>query len=302
MNEYYKIRYNITKYFFNLDIQLSLLKNLIYVVLILSCIFLISIYNYNSLNMINFIIYIIHLLFLLYTSYDLLKMINQIKKDETLNKYNDHFELINCIFKENLHNAMTIFKTDKIDKYSNLYELYKIKDELITYVNNIENVYKTNDVNILISSTPDIIKYYDIEKFINNNFDKYLYLPSNSKFINPRFNKYLKQDNENYSYKYLDLELLNKYPIKSQLLNYLNNKYNKDFTNVYLEPPYSSPLFNIKINKIIDDYKWSIYNYLMTISFFIFIILHSLYLSYNINIVYIYLITIILGILLLFIL
>jgi hypothetical protein len=194
---------------------------------------------------------------------------------------------------------MTIFKNESIDKNSNLYELYKIKDELITYVNNIENVYKTNDVNILISSTPDIIKYYDIEKFINNNFDKYLYLPSNSKFINPRFNKYLKQDNENYSYKYLDLELLNKYPIKSQLLNYLNNKYNKDFTNVYLEPPYSSPLFNIKISKIIDDYKWTIYNYLMMISFFIFIILHSLYLSYNINIVYIYITTIILGILIL---
>jgi len=302
MNEYYKIRFNITKYFLNLDIQLSLLKNLIYVVLILSCIFLISIYNYNSLNMINFIIYIIHLLFLLYTSYDLLKMINQIKKDEMLNKYNDHFELINCIFKENLNNAMTIFKTDKIDENSILYELYKIKDELITYINNIENVYKTNDVNIIISSTPDIIKYYDIEKFINNNFDKYLYLPLNSKFINPRFNKYLKENDVNDSYKYLDLQLLNKYPIKSQLLNYLNNKYNKDFTNVYLEPPYSSPLFNVKINKIIDDYKWSIYNYLMTIGFFIFIILHSLYLSYNINIVYIYITTIILGILLLFIL
>ena len=64
MNEYYKIRYNITKYFLNLDIQLSLLKNLIYIVLILSCVFLISIFNYNSINITNFIIYIIHLLFL----------------------------------------------------------------------------------------------------------------------------------------------------------------------------------------------------------------------------------------------
>lgn len=302
MNEYYKIRFNITKYFLNLDIQLSLLKNLIYVVLILSSVFIISIYNYNSLNIINLIIYIIHLLILLYTSYEIIKMIDKIKKDETLNKYNDHFELLNCIFKENLDNTMTIFKTDKInDRRSNLYELYKIKDELIIYINNIENVYKTNDVNILLTSTPDIMKYYDVEKYINNNFDKHLYIPSNSKFNNDRYNNYLKQDNDD-SYKYLDLELLNKYPIKSEFLNYLNKKYNKEFTQVYLEPPFLSPLFNVKINKIIDDYKWSIYNYLITIGFFIFIILHSLYLSYNINIVYIYIITIILSILLLFIL
>lgn len=300
MNEYYKIRYNITKYFLNLDIQLSLLKNLIYIVIILSSIFLISIFYNNSNIKINFIIYIIYLLFLLYTSYFIVKTINDIKKDETINNYNDYYELINCIFKENLYNSISIYKTDKIEKKSNIYTLYNIKDELITYINNIENVYSNNDVNILLSSTPDIIKYYDIEKYINNNFDKHLYLTSNSKFNNARYNKYLKYEDE--THKYLDLQLLNKYPIKSELLNYLNKKYNKNFTNVYLEPPFSSPLFDIKINNVINKYKWAIYNYLMTIIFFIFIILHSLYLSYNINIIYIYILIIILSILLIIIL
>lgn len=300
MNEYYKIRYNITKYFLNLDIQLSLLKNLIYIVLILSSIFLISIFYNNSNIKINFIIYIIHLLFLLYTSYYILKTINDIKKDETINNYNDYYELINCIFKENLYNSESIYKTDKIEKNSNLYTLYNVKNELITYINNIENIYSNNDVNILLSSTPDIIKYYDIEKYINNNFDKHLYLTSNSKFNNSRYNKYLKYENE--TNKYLDLQLLNKYPIKSELLNYLNKKYNKNFTNVYLEPPFLSPFFDIKINKVISEYKWAIYNYLMMIIFFIFIILHSLYLTYNINIIYIYIIIIILSILLIIIL
>jgi len=300
MNEYYKIRYNICKYFLNLDLQLSLLKNLLYIVLILSCTFLISIFNYKSLNIINFIIYIIHLLFLLYTSYDLISTINKIKKDEIVNSYNNYFQLINCIFKENLSNSITIYKTEKINKNSKLYNLYNIKDELITYINNIENIHATNDINILISSTPDLIKYYDIDKYINNNFDKHLYLPENSKFINSRYNKYLK--NEDDKHKYLDLQLLNNYPIKSHLLDYLNKKYNKNFTDIYLEPPFLSPLFENKLNKLVSDYKWTIYNYLMTITFFIFIILHSLYISYNIYIISIYIISIILSILLIIIL
>lgn len=300
MNEYYKIRYNISKYFIDIDNKLSLLKNLIYVVLILSSVFLISIFDYKTLNKINFSIYFIHLLFLLYTSYILLKTLNDIKKDEAINNYNDYFELINCIFKENLYNSTSIYKSDKIEKNSNLYTLYNIKDELITYINNIENVYANNDINILISSTPDIIKYYDIDKYISNNFDKHLYLSPNSKFNNSRYNKYLKYvDDKN---KYLDLQLLNDYPIKSHLLNYLNKKYNKNFSNVYLEPPFSSVLFDNKIQKLVDNYKWAIYNYLMIIAFFIFIILHSLYLTYNIQIIYIYIIAIILSITLIYIL
>ena len=300
MNEYYKIRYNITKYFINLDIQLSLLKNLIYVVLILSCVFLISLFSNDYLNSINFSIYIIHLIFLLYTSYILLKTINEIKNNTILNNYNNYFDLINCIFKENLSNAISIYKTSKIDKNTKLYNLYNIKDELVNYINNIENIYSKDDINILISSTPDIIKYYDIDKYINNNYDKHLYITSNSKFNNSRFIKYLRTENDNHMY--IDLQLLNKYPIKSNLLDYLNNKYNKNFTNVYLEPPFNSPLFEYKINNLVEEFKWSIYNYLMTISFFIFIILHGLYLNYNINIIYIYIISIIIAILLIFIL
>ena len=272
---------------------------MIYIVFLLSCVFLISVFDSINLNKINLIIYIIHLLFLLYTSYVLLKTINDIKKDKSINDYNDYFELINCIFKENLYNSISIYKNNKIEKNSSIYTLYNIKNELITYINNIENIYANNDINILISSTPDIIKYYDIDKFIINNFDKHLYLPSNSKFNNARFNKYLKNVDD--THKYLDLQLLNEYPIKTDLLNYLNSKYNKNFTNIYLEPPFTSPLFENKIKNLVHKYKWTIYNYLMVISFFIFIILHSLYLTYNINIIYIYLIVIIISILLLYI-
>ena len=136
MNEYYKIRYNISNYFINLDIQLSLLKNLIYIVFLLSCVFLISVFDSINLNKINLIIYIIHLLFLLYTSYVLLKTINDIKKDKSINDYNDYFELINCIFKENLYNSISIYKNNKIEKNSSIYTLYNIKNELITYINN----------------------------------------------------------------------------------------------------------------------------------------------------------------------
>ena len=162
------------------------------------------------------------------------------------------------------------------------------------------NIYANNDINILISSTPDIIKYYDIEKYINDNFDKYLYIPSNSKFNNSRYNKYIKKEND--VNIFLDLQLLNEYSIKSQFLDYLNKKYNKNFTNIYIEPPFSSPVFNKKIDDLVDNYRWDIYNHLMTITFFIFIILHSLFINYNIEITYIYIFIIILSIILLILL
>lgn len=299
MNEYYKIRFNFTKYFINLDIQLSLIKNLIYVVLLLSLIFIISIFNNNNhLNPINFSIYILHIIFLIYISYILLKNIYDIKKNELIINYNNYFELVNCIFKENLANSINIYKTNGIQKNTNLYDLYLINDELIKNVNDIENIYNSPDVNSLLASTSDILKYYDIEKLINNNFDKRLYLTSNSKFNNNRYNKYLNNENNE---KYLDLELLNDYPIKSQLLDYLNKKYSKNFSDVYLKPPFLSPSFNNKFNEIIDEFKWNVYNYLMTISFFIFLILHALYLSYNHYITYIYIILIIIFIIILFI-
>ena len=295
MNEYYKIRYNITNYFLNLDIQLSLLKNLLYIVLILCSFFIILIFNDTSINT---IIYIIHFIYLIYTSYILLKTIDDIKKNEIINNYNNYFQLINCIFKENLYNAININKISKINKNTKLYELYNIKDELIKYINNIENIYIERDINILISSTPDIIKYYDIDKYINNNFDKHLYLPKNSKFNNDRYKKYLKYEFNDEIY--LDLQLLNNNPIKSELLNYLNKKYGKNFNNVYLEPPFESPSFNNKINKVVNDYKWTIYNYLISIAFFIFIILHILFYYYNINIIIIYIIAIIISIIYIF--
>jgi hypothetical protein len=108
MNEYYYIRYNLYKYFLNIEddtynYNLSLIISILYILLILLTLFaLLLLKNITGFT----IIYIILLVFFYIITYKLIISLKSISTNETLIKYKNFYELRNIIFKENLQYAL----------------------------------------------------------------------------------------------------------------------------------------------------------------------------------------------------
>lgn len=302
MNEYYKRRYNLTKYFINLDNILTLLYGLIYILIIILAIFTIVIFN-NNINTTT-AIYLIFLILLIIISYVLISTIKNTQTHEIFINYNNYYELLNCIFKENLKFSIKIYNTydsnkkiRELNKNSDLYKIFLIKKELLSNINNIENIYG-KDAEILLINTPDIIKYYDIEKYITQGFHKRIYFNINDiSFINKN-GSYINKTND--YYQYIDLELIETSNENVLLLNYMNKKYNKNFNYLYKSPEYIFMNFNLNIDKVLDKLKQIIYIYILICIFFIIIILHGLFINFNNILTYTYLLIIMILLLLLY--
>ena len=295
MNEYYKRRYNLSNYFTKLDT--ILLYGLIIILILLLSIFIIIIF-YENINTLT-TIYVIFLIILILISYTLIKTIQETKKHIIFNNYNDYYELLNCIFKENLKFAIKKYNTFNINNSkirqlnqdSDLYKIFLMKQELIANINNIENVYG-KEANILLTNTYDIIKYYDIQKYINLNFHKRLYFDNNDLNF-AKDNKIYVNKTIDY-FPYIDLELLEEQDEdRTLLLNYLSKKYNKKINFLYKEPEVLFSNFDMNIDKVLDKFRRIILIYILICVFFIIIILHGLLINFNYYITYIYILIII---------
>ena len=94
--------------------------------------------------------------------------------------------------------------------------------------------------------------------------------------------------------KYIDFEILERYENQqAQLINYLNIKYNKKLS--FISKDIFTPNFYKNLNKLISNYKKSIYYYIIISVFFIIILLHSLFVYFNYFLTYIYLAIIIIA-------
>ena len=105
MNEYYYIRYNLYKYFLNIDddtydYYLTIIIPILYLSLLLLTLFaLLLLQNISGFS----VIYIIFLVLFYIITYRLIISIKSISTDETLIKYKNFYELRNIIFKENIN-------------------------------------------------------------------------------------------------------------------------------------------------------------------------------------------------------
>jgi hypothetical protein len=297
MNEYYNTRYNLSKYFLNIDnddYYLSILILILYLITFLLSLFaLILMLNINGYT----IIYIILLVFYYIIVYKLIISLTSISNNETLIKYKKFYEFINIIFKENLKYALNSYKHDvNIISDADIKYLYSIKKRVLTNINNIENIYG-KDAEKIFNSSYDLLKYFDLDEYINKGFNNKLYV-ENINFIQKNL-PYIIINPYNKNIKYIDLELLEDYENqKSQLINYLNIKYNKNLS--YSSKNILTPDFYKKITKLISNYKMNIYYYIAISIFFIIILLHSLFIYFNYVLTYIYIIAIILSLIILY--
>lgn len=299
MNEYYNIRYNIYKYFLNIenddyDYYLSILIPLIYLIIILLSLFvLVLIQKINSYT----IIYIIFLVLLYITVYKLISSLKSIRTNETLMKYKNFYDLTNIIFKENLEYAI-VFKRKKDDIYMNddVKYLYSNKETILSNINNIDNIYG-EDAKKLLNSSHDLLKYFDLNEYIEKGFYKRLYL-SKFNFIDKNM-PYIIEDNIYKNIKYIDLEILEDFELqRKQLLDYLNKKYNKSL--LYGSKNIFTADFSKKLEKLISNYKINIYYFIGISIYFIIIILHSLFVYFNYILTYIYILLVIISLIILY--
>ena len=100
MEEYYKIRYNLYKYFFNIDndnyslILNTLMYTILFILMLLSCFFIVLIKTVDLYSISFTIIFI----FYLYISYSLITVLSNIEKDEYLQTYKNYYEICNIIY------------------------------------------------------------------------------------------------------------------------------------------------------------------------------------------------------------
>jgi hypothetical protein len=293
MNEYYKKRYNLYNFFLNIDndeynIYLSIFLVILIILLILVSIFLIVLIK--DIN-ISIIIYIIFLVLLYISSYNLIKNLQSIRINDLFLQYKSYFQLYNCIFKENLNIMRIYLNRNNINKQipENVDNIYFLKNEVLDNIHNIENIYGEKAEKML--NTNDIFKYYDLEKYIENGLDKKLYFLDYKDF--PFMRKSMPFIVTENQLKYINLEILNKsdYKEKQLLLNYINKKYNKLFTTLYIEPIFT-PKFNKMLDDLINTFKRHIYYFIIISCYFIIIILQGLIYRYNMVITHIYMIII----------
>jgi hypothetical protein len=299
MNEYYNIRYNIYKYFLNIenddyDYYLSILIPILYLIIILLSLFvLILIQNITAYT----IIYIIFLVLFYIIVYKLISSLKCIRTNETLMKYKNFYDFTNIIFKENLkyalnHNKKSGYINEDI-KY-----LYSNKEKLLSNINNTDNIYG-EDANKLLNTSYDLLKYFDLNEYIEKGFYKRLYI-SDFSFIDKNM-PYIINDkkDKNNIIRYIDLEILEDFEVQQkQLLNYLNKKYNKLL--LFSSKNIFTPNFNKNLHNLISNYKINIYYFIGISIYFIIILLHGLFVYFNYILTYVYVSLVILSLIILY--
>jgi Ca2+/Na+ antiporter len=275
MEEYYKIRYNLYKYFFNVDNENYdfILTTLFYIILcVLMCLacFFIVVIDTVDLYLITFVIFFI---VYLYLSYCLLRTLSDIDKDENLNVYKTYYDLCNVIYREN----------------------GIIDINIVPNIKNIEKIFDPSELNIFINNNitnNDILKYTDLNNFDNTKlyFDPKTMLDL---FIS---NNYIASDT-NKSYIKLDVlfnDVSYNNPLKDSqqvVLNYINRKYKKHYTTLYI------PKNSLEINKY-DNYiskiRQNSYLFILLSVYFLVIGFHGLFLRYDYYLISTYLIIILL--------
>jgi hypothetical protein len=295
MNEYYYIRYNLYKYFLNIDddiynYYLSFVIPILYILLILlSLLALLLLQNITGYT----IIYIILLVFFYIITYKLIISLKSINTNDTLIKYKNFYELRNIIFKENLQYALN----NKTQKNKDIEYLYSTKKKIINNINNTENIYG-NDAKKLFNSSDELLKYFDLNEYIEKGYYNRLYI-ENINFIQTSIPYIIRVKSESKIITYIDLELLEDYPIQQrELLKYLNSKYNKKLS--FTSKNIFTADFNKKLNNTISNYKKNIYYYIAISVCFIIILLHSLFVYFNNILASIYLTLIIIALIILY--
>ena len=294
MNEYYYIRYNLYKYFLNIDddnynYNLSIIIPILYIILVLLSLFgLLLFQNITGYT----IIYMIFLISLYIITYKLIISLKSITTDETLIKYKKFYEFRNIIFKENLAYALNKYKNG-ITNIPDITYLYSNKKEILKNINNTENIYG-NDAKKIFNSSYDLLKYFDLNEYIEKGYYNRLYV-ENINFMQKNLPYIIRKNN----ITYIDFELLEDYPEQQlELLKYFNVKYNKNFS--FTSKNIFTPDFIKKLNKSISNYKINIYYYIAISVFFIVILLHGLFVYLNNILASLYLIIIILSLIILY--
>jgi hypothetical protein len=298
MNEYYYIRYNLYKYFLNIDDDnytwyLNLVIPILYLLIILLTVFaLILMQNISGFT----IIYIIFLILFYVVSYNLIKSLKSISDDETLIKYKIFYELRNIIFKENLQYALNKYKNNV--RNDDINYLYSNKETVLRNINNTENIYgKEADklFNSSLNSSNDLLKYFDLNEYIDKGYYNRLYIEK-ANFIQNNSN-YIKKQAENIYY--IDLELLKDYPQQQyEFLKYFNTKYNKKLS--FRSKDIFTADFNKKLAKTISNYRLNIYYYIIISLLLIILLLHGLFVYFNYALTYIYFGLIILSLIIMY--
>ena len=299
MNEYYNIRYNIYKYFLNIendnyDYYLSILIPILYLIIILLSLFvLVLIQNINAYT----IIYIIFLVLFYIIVYKLISSLKCIRTNETLMKYKNFYDLTNIIFKENLKYALNLYKKRSDYINDDIKYLYSNRETILSNINNIDNIYG-EDANKLLNTSYDLLKYFDLNEYIEKGFYKRLYI-SDLNFIDNNMPYIINDKKDKKGIKYIDLEILQDFePQQKQFLNYLHKKYNKSL--LFSSKNIFTPNFNKKLEKLISNYKINIYYFIGISIYFIIILLHGLFVYFNYLLTYIYVSLVILSLIILY--
>lgn len=294
MNEYYYIRYNLYKYFLNIDddnynTNLSIIITILYIILILLSLFaLLLLQNITGFT----IIYIILLVFYYIITYKLIISLKSISTNETLIKYKNFYELRNIIFKENLKYALN--KNKGVNTDDDIKYLKSNKETIIKNINNTENIYG-KDANKLLNSSYDLLKYFDLNEYIEKGYYNRLYV-DNLKFIQTSLPYIIRNEK---SIVYINFELLEDYPTQQkELLKYLDLKYNKKLS--FTSKNIFTADFNKKLNNTISNYKTNIYYYIAISVCFIIILLHGLFVYFNRTLASIYFSLIIIALIVLY--
>jgi len=295
MNEYYYIRYNLYKYFLNIDddnynTNLSIIITILYIILILLSLFaLLLLQNITGFT----IIYIILLVFYYIITYKLIISLKSISTNETLIKYKNFYELRNIIFKENLKYALDVKNVETIEEIN---YLKSNKDTIIKNINNTENIYG-KEANKLLNSSYDLLKYFDLNEYIEKGFYNRLYI-ENLNFIQTSLPYIIRHPTET-KIVYINFELLEDYPTQQkELLKYLDLKYNKKLS--FTSKNIFTADFNKKLNNTISNYKTIIYYYIAISVCFIIILLHGLFVYFNRTLASIYFSLIIIALIVLY--
>ena len=289
MNEYYNIRYNLYKYFLNIDddsynYYLYIIIPILYIIVLLLSLFgLLLLQNISGFT----IIYMILLICFYIITYKLIISLKSITTDETLIKYKKFYELRNIIFKENLVYASNLYNTGVV-KNADINYLYSNKEVLLKNINNTENIYG-NDAKKILNSSYDLLQYFDLNEYIEKGYYNRLYI-KNINFMQKNLPFVIRENN---IITYINFELLEDYPQQQlDLLKYLNVKYGKDFS--FTSKNIFTAEFNKKLNKSISNYKINIYYYIAISVLLIIILLHGLFVYLNNILASVYLILIIL--------
>jgi hypothetical protein len=261
MEEYYKIRYNLYKYFFNVDNDNynTIVSLLMYV--ILSIILCLSCFLIVAINTVDFylILFVIFLIFYIFSCYYLIKVLSDFQKDENLNIYKQYYDICNTIYRESGIIDATI----------------------VPNIKNIEKIFDSTELNIFINNNinnNDILKYVDLNNFDNTRlfFDQ-----NNIPDLIIDYNCVSFYKNKTYIGLdvLFDSDVSNTYKDAQQVvLNYINRKYNKKYKTLYI--PKNTRDIN-KYDKYITKIRQNCYIFVLLSIYFLIICLHGLFIRYS---------------------